>query len=301
MSRVERGSLSNRFPRRATEWRLRSRSLTLGRRPLVMGIVNVTPDSFSDGGRFFGWEAAVEHGLRLAAQGADLLDVGGESTRPYSTPVPEDEELRRVLPVIAELVKRGAPPISVDTSKASVARAALDAGAEIINDVTGLAGDPAMLELAVSSRAGLCAMHMLGTPQTMQDDPRYDDVVREVSDYLGARRDVLEAAGVDRSRIALDPGVGFGKLHPDSLRLLRAVGDLHDWNCPLLIGHSRKGFIGWVLGDKTADRTAGTVGVALALAAQGVQVVRVHDVEPVQQALRLFEACDGIEPVEDSF
>ena len=232
--------------------------------------------------------------------GADLIDVGGESTRPYSTPVPVDEELRRVLPVVSVLAAQGGVPISIDTAKSAVAEAALDAGAEIINDVTGLTGDPAMLPLARDSAVGVCVMHMLGTPQTMQDHPVYDDVVREVGDYLRRRRDELDRAGVSPDRVALDPGIGFGKLHPDSLRLLRAVESYHEFGCPLLVGHSRKSFIGAVLRDKQADRLAGTVGVALALARSGVQVVRVHDVAPVKQALLLFEACGGIEPVPDA-
>jgi len=289
--------LAHRYPRRATAWRLRTRWLDLPRRPLVMGIVNVTPDSFSDGGQFYVADQAIAQGLKLAAAGAELLDVGGESTRPYSAPVSAEEELRRVLPVVKALVASGGPPVSIDTSKALVAEAALAAGAEIINDVTAFEGDPAMMSLARDTQAGVCLMHMRGTPQTMQDDPVYEDVVREVGDYLRRRRDALDAAGIDPSRIALDPGIGFGKLHPDSLRLLREVDLYHDLGCPLLVGHSRKSFIGAVLRDKQADRTAGTVGVALALATRGVQLVRVHDVEPVKQALLLFEACGGIEPM----
>ena len=291
--------LAVRFPRRATTWRLRSRTLELPRRPLVMGIVNVTPDSFSDGGQYFDPERAIEQGLNLAAAGADILDIGGESTRPYAEPVAADEQLRRVLPVVSALAAESRCVVSIDTSKALVAEAALAAGAEIINDVTGLTGDPAMVALARDSEAGVCVMHMLGTPQTMQDDPRYDDVVREVGDYLRQRRDALDQAGIDPQRVALDPGIGFGKMHPDSLRLLRHIGRYHELGCPLLVGHSRKSFISQVLGDPAADRTAGTVGVALALAAQGVQIVRVHDVQPVRQALLLFEACGGIEPLPE--
>lgn len=282
-------------PARATAWRLRTRTLACGRLPLVMGIVNVTPDSFSDGGRFATLDAAVAQAERLAAEGADLLDVGGESTRPYATPVAAAAERRRVEPVIRELCRRLATPVSVDTSKSEVARAALDAGAEVINDVTGLAGDPAMLPLAVASQAGVCAMHMQGTPQTMQDDPRYADVVAEIGGYLRARRDALEAAGIARDRIALDPGIGFGKTHQHNLTLMAEVGRYHELGCPLVVGHSRKGFIAKVLGDKASDRTAGTVGAALALARQGVQIIRVHDVAPLRQALLLFAACGGLD------
>ena len=261
-----------------------------------MGIVNVTPDSFSDGGQFFDPRRAAEHGLALVAAGADLLDVGGESTRPYSDPVAVDEELRRVEAVVAELSAHSGVPVSIDTSKAAVARAALDAGAEVINDVTGLEGDEQMLPLAVETQAGVCAMHMLGTPQTMQDDPSYQDVVSEILAYLRARRDMLQAAGIAPGRICLDPGIGFGKTHAHNLELLRQVGRFHELGCPLLLGPSRKGFIAHVLKDKQCDRAAGTVGVVLALAAQGVQVVRVHDVQAVSHALRLFEACGGLEP-----
>jgi dihydropteroate synthase len=280
---------------RAARWRLRTRVLDFGQLPRLMGILNVTPDSFSDGGLFFDSQRAIDQGLELAAAGADILDVGGESTRPYSDPVSADEELRRVLPVIEELVRQTGLPISIDTSKPQVAQAALDAGAEIINDVTGLAGDPAMLPLAVESGAGVCAMHMLGSPQTMQDNPAYADVVGDILAYLRQRRDALLAGGVSLDRIVLDPGIGFGKTHQHNLTLLAECWRFHDLGCPLLVGASRKGFIAKVLADKAADRTAGTVGVALSLALQGVQVLRVHDVRPVRDALRLFAATGGID------
>jgi dihydropteroate synthase len=279
---------------RAGTWRLRTRSLDLPRRPLVMGIVNVTPDSFSDGGKFADTSAAVDHALRLVEEGADILDIGGESTRPYSTKVPLDEELRRVLPVFEALAGRIGIPLSIDTSKAEVARRVVAAGAEIINDVTGLEGDPEMAAVAAQSQAGVCVMHMQGTPQTMQDGPSYRDVVEEVLDYLRRRRDALVEQGIDAQRIALDPGIGFGKTHEHNLTLVASCRRFHDLGQPLLLGPSRKGFIGKVLGDKAADRTAGTVGVALALAAQGVQVLRVHDVLAVRRALLLFEASGAI-------
>lgn len=288
-------SLAQRYPCRAVQWRLRTRLLSLPDRPLLMGIVNVTPDSFSDGGRFFEPQRAIEQGLQLAADGADLLDVGGESTRPYSTPISADEELRRVLPVVAALCQQSTVPVSIDTSKAAVARAALDAGAEIINDVTGLTGDPDMAPLAVEYRSAVCAMHMQGTPQTMQDDPRYENATAEILVWLAQRCDLLTAAGLDRERIALDVGIGFGKSHQHNLELMANAGRFHELGCPLVVGHSRKGFIGKVLADKHADRTAGTVGAALALAAQGVQIIRVHDVRPVREALMLFQACGGVD------
>jgi dihydropteroate synthase len=288
-------SLESPFPGRADAWQLRTRRLCLPRRPLVMGVLNVTPDSFSDGGQFVETSLAVERALRLAAEGADLLDVGGESTRPYSTPVDAKTELARVLPVIEKLAPDLRIPISIDTSKAEVARQALAAGAELVNDVTALTGDPQMLEVARASRAGLCVMHMQGTPQTMQDNPTYDDVVDEVLEFLRARRDRLVAAGIEPARIALDPGIGFGKSHQHNLTLLAACHRFHELGCPLLVGPSRKSFIGKVLGDKTADRTAGTIGLVLSLAGQGVQIVRVHDVAPVRQALLLYEAAGGFD------
>jgi dihydropteroate synthase len=286
--------LATRFPQRATTWQLRTGQIVFSHRPLLMGIINVTPDSFSDGGQCLDPAQAIEHGLRLVEQGADVLDVGGESTRPYSTPVDSAEELRRVLPVVQVLCERTGVPVSIDTSKAMVAAEAIAAGAEIINDVTGLEGDPRMLDVALKTGAGVCAMHMQGTPQNMQDDPRYGDVVEEVFQYLVERRDALLAHGLDRHRICLDPGIGFGKTHKHNLILLAHCARYHELGCPLLVGHSRKGFIGKVLGDKHADRTAGTIGIALALARQGVQIVRVHDVLPVRQALLLFDAVGGI-------
>jgi dihydropteroate synthase len=281
---------------RALRWTLQSRTLQFSSRPFLMGIVNVTPDSFSDGGQFLNHDAAVAHALKLLDEGADILDIGGESTRPYSTPVSEAEELSRVLPVLQEVrQQRPEAVLSIDTSKAAVAAKAIEAcGVDIINDVTSLTGDPQMLSLVRSSRVGVCVMHMQGTPQTMQDEPRYDDVVGEVFDYLRQRRDSLLAAGIDRGRICLDPGIGFGKTHQHNITLMANCRRFHDLGCPLLVGHSRKGFIGKLIGDKTADRIAGTIGAALALALRGVQIIRVHDIAAVRQALLLFEACGGL-------
>ncbi|HEX4145737.1 MAG TPA: dihydropteroate synthase [Pirellulales bacterium] len=295
MSTAESDSLASRFPARATRWRIGTRTIELPRRPLVMGIVNVTPDSFSDGGIYQDPIAAANRCLEMAAAGADLIDIGGESTRPYANPTSLADELARVVAVLKRLAGKLPIPISIDTTKAAVARAAIDAGAEIINDVSALTADPAMIPLAATTGAGVCAMHMLGTPATMQDDPRYGDVVIEVRQYLARRRDALVSAGIDRRRIALDPGIGFGKTHQHNLTLLAHCHELHALGCPLLVGHSRKGFIGKVLGDKEADRLAGTIGTALSLARQGVQIVRVHDVGPVRQALMLFEATGGID------
>jgi dihydropteroate synthase len=288
-------SLADRFPKRATSWRLIDRTLEFGRVPLVMAIVNVTPDSFSDGGHYFGHEEAVQQSLKLLDEGADILDVGGESTRPYAMPVDEEEELRRVVPVI-ETVHAARPGVvlSIDTSKPTVAKAAIAAGAQIINDISGL-DDPAMIAVARETAAGVCAMHMQGTPQTMQDNPFYEDVAEDVFSFLLARRDALVSAGIARDRICLDPGIGFGKTHQHNLTLMANCWRYHDLGCPILVGHSRKGFIGKVLGDKDADRGFGTVGAAMSLAAQGVQILRVHDVLAVRQALSLFAACGGID------
>ena len=287
--------LSDRYPQRVEQWSLRTRTLSFGRRPLLMGIVNVTPDSFSDGGNFLSHEKAIKHALQLVLEGVDILDIGGESTRPYAIPVEADEELRRVIPVIKGLAVAVDIPISIDTSKAIVAEAALAAGAEIINDVTGLQGDPRMMPLAIETQAGVCVMHMQGTPQTMQDAPQYDDVVSEIHAYLAKRRDVLLATGITPERICLDPGIGFGKTHRHNLTLMANCWRFQDLGCPLLVGHSRKGFLAKLLGDSTLDRTAATVGASLALARQGVQVLRVHDVRPTREALLAFEASGGID------
>jgi dihydropteroate synthase len=289
-------------PSHPTRWLLRTRSLAVPHpgggpgRPLVMGIVNVTPDSFSDGGRHAGVAEAVAHGLVLVAEGAEILDVGGESTRPFATPVDAAEEWRRVGEVVRLLVAEAGVPVSIDTGKAEVAARAIEAGAEIINDVTGLEGDPGMLRVAVESGAGICAMHMRGTPQTMQLDPRYDDVVGEIRDYLVRRRDGLIAAGISPERICLDPGIGFGKTHAHNLELMARAAAFTDLGVPILVGHSRKGFIGRELERDLgrpatlADRDAGTAGAACGLAAAGVHVVRVHAVALVRGALAVHAA-----------
>ena len=270
-------------------WALRSRTLEFTSLPVIMGIVNVTPDSFSDGGKYFGAPNAVEHALQLVTDGAGILDIGGESTRPYSDPVGLQQELDRVIPVIEQIARQTDVPISIDTSKAEVARAAIEAGAEIINDVTGLEGDPQMIEVARQSAAGICAMHMQGTPQTMQDNPVYEDVVEDIYRYLGQRRDVLVQAGIAIEKICLDPGIGFGKAHAHNLRLLKSCDRFHALDCPVLVGHSRKGFIAHVLDDRECERMSGTVGAALGLATQGVQIIRVHDVAELHRALSLFQ------------
>jgi dihydropteroate synthase len=280
---------------RAAVWRLRSRTLALPRRPLLMGILNVTPDSFSDGGKFLDAKTAVEHALQMVADGVDIIDIGGESTRPNAEPVSEQEELKRVMPVLRRLVDSLEVPISIDTRKAAVAQAAIAAGAEIINDVSGLESDPAMVGVTAATGAGACVMHMQGTPQTMQDNPTYGDVAVEVYEYLRGRRDALVAAGIDPQRICLDPGIGFGKTPEQSSTLMSHCRMLHELGCPLLVGASRKAFLGKLLGDATADRTSATIGAALALAAQGIQVLRVHDVRQVREAVLAFEASGGFD------
>ena len=260
-----------------------------------MGIVNVTPDSFSDGGKFSQIDDAVEHALNLANQGAAILDIGGESTRPYSTAVETDQELERVIPVIQELVTKTKTPISIDTSKSVVAAAAISAGAEIINDVTGLQGDAKMIDVALQTGAGVCAMHMQGTPQVMQDNPSYENVTRDIYTYLAQRKSTLVDAGIKPEKICLDPGIGFGKTLDHNLQLIRDCHQFHDLGCPILIGHSRKGFISKLINADLAQasplsidqRDAGTLAISLQLAQQGIQVIRVHEVANTIAALTI--------------
>lgn len=274
-----------------TVWECGSFRLSLDR-PLVMGIVNATPDSFSDGGEHDDPAAAVAWGLRLIAQGADIVDVGGESTRPGSAEVTPAEEIARVRPVVARLAAEGVP-VSIDTRHAETATAALEAGAVIVNDVSGFS-DPAMVALARDCDAGLVAMHMLGEPGTMQADPRYDDVVREVGGYLVAQATMLEARGVARGRIMLDPGLGFGKTVEHNLELLRGIPTLAEAGYPVLIGASRKRFIGAITGaDAPKDRMPGSLAVALFAASRGAAVLRVHDVRATRDALAVLSALEG--------
>ncbi|MEL6915724.1 MAG: dihydropteroate synthase [Pseudomonadota bacterium] len=257
--------------------------------PRLMGILNATPDSFSDGGRYDSTEAALAQAARLEAEGADILDVGGESTRPGAAEVPVAEEIARTAPAIAAM-ELGVP-VSIDTRKAAVGEAALAAGAVLLNDVSGLRFDPGMAPLAARTGAPVCIMHAQGDPETMQDDPRYDNVLLDVYDALEAQRATAEAAGIARSRIILDPGIGFGKTLEHNLALLRGLALLHGLGCPLLLGASRKRFIGTLSGVEAADgRMPGSLAVALAGVAQGAQILRVHDVAPTRQALSLWQA-----------
>ena len=274
------------------QWQLRTRSISFPGMPVVMGILNVTPDSFSDGGENVDVATAVETAMEMQKDGAGVIDIGGESTRPYSEAVTAEEEFSRVIPVIERLQDRISIPISIDTSKAIVARAAIEAGAEIVNDITGLQGDPEMMKVVVESKTGVCLMHMQGNPQTMQDAPEYDHVVQEVYHYLELRKQACLQAGVALERICLDPGIGFGKTHEHNLQLLRGMKQFLKLKTPILIGHSRKGFIGKQIGDKEADRTAGTIGVSIAVAVAGMHLVRVHDVRETVDAFKLFESCN---------
>ena len=272
-------------------WRTSRRVFDLRERGVVMGILNVTPDSFSDGGRFAGTEAAVEHALRMVAEGAEIIDIGGESTRPGSEAVPLDEELRRVVPVIEKLRTLSEVAISIDTSKAAVARAALEAGAEIVNDVTALSGDPAMSAVAAASGAGVVLMHMRGTPRTMQKDPSYDNVAREVKTYLASRLTAARADRIAPDRLAVDPGIGFGKTVQHNLELIASLGTFADLGCPVLLGASRKSFLATVAdGAEPADRDAPTVALTSLGRELGARIFRVHAVRPNVQALRLTEA-----------
>jgi dihydropteroate synthase len=272
-------------------WQLRDRTLTPGTPPRLVGIVNVTPDSFSDGGRHFDRDAAVAQALRLVEQGADILDIGGESTRPGSQPVALDEELSRVIPVIEGLAARTNVPLSVDTSKAEVARRALQAGAHIVNDITALCGDPAMPQIVRDTGAGVILMHMQGTPATMQANPRYDDVVAEVTAFLEARLQACRDLGIASSRIVLDPGIGFGKSVEHNLQLLAHLNALQRLNRPICLGVSRKGFLGKVLGRSLEQRLAGSLAAAcFALVRRTAQLVRVHDVSETRDAIVLLQA-----------
>jgi dihydropteroate synthase len=272
-------------------WRTSRRAFDLSDKALIMGVINTTPDSFSDGGEFAGAAAAIEHGLRLAEEGADILDIGGESTRPGAEPVPADEELRRVIPVIEGLAARTDAALSIDTSKAAVARAAMAAGASIINDVTALTGDAEMAAVAAATEAGVVLMHMRGTPRTMQQGPAYDDVVAEVSDFLRAQAEAAQAAGIARDRIALDPGIGFGKTVEHNLRLIAALPELSRLGYPVLLGVSRKSFLSAAAGaSDLADREAPTIALTALGRSLGARIFRVHAAAGNVRALRITEA-----------
>lgn len=274
---------------RTLTWRAGTHVLECGRRTLVMGVLNVTPDSFSDGGRFFDHEVAVAAGIDMVSDGADLIDIGGESTRPGSTPVPDGEQLERVVPVIKRLTAEVDVPLSIDTRSARVAAGAVEAGASIVNDVTA-GSDPDMFETVRGSEAGMVLMHMRGDPGTMQQLTDYEDVVGEVKEYLRERLHAATDAGIDEERLAVDPGLGFAKTTPQSLLLMREVASFADLGRPLLVGPSRKSFIGDVLGTEVTERTEGTAGAVAWMAAQGAEIVRVHDVKTMVHVVRVLDA-----------
>ena len=275
------------------QWKLARRSLPYGERTLVMGVLNVTPDSFSDGGEFFSLDRAVAHAERMIAEGADLIDIGGESTRPGSAFVTEEEELRRVIPVIERLAAKSLVPISIDTTKSSVARAAIAAGAEIVNDISGLRFDPSIADEAAKVKAGLVLMHSRGTPKTMQQLPPVDDIMSEVIGDLRTSVLVAEERGVARDRIAIDPGIGFGKTLAQNVELIAKLDQLAIAfaEFPIMIGTSRKSFIGKLLDNAPADqRLHGTIASVVASVLNGAHIVRVHDVKAAVDAVRVADA-----------
>ncbi len=260
-----------------------------------MGIVNVTPDSFSDGGRFFSTERAVAHARQLVCEGADILDIGGESSRPGAQPVPFEEELRRVIPVIRAIRREFSVPISIDTYKASVAEAALDAGANIVNDISALRFDSRMVEVVARAGVPVVLMHMQGDPRTMQQNPTYTDVVREIKEFLRERIAYALEHGIEKRRIIIDPGIGFGKTVEHNIEILQRLSELKELGCPILIGTSRKSFIGR-LGSTTSEplpmheRLEGTIASNVIAVMNGAQIVRVHDVAPMKRALAIADA-----------
>ena len=267
--------------------------LGLGKRTLVMGILNVTPDSFSDGGKFFTRESALERARQLIREGADIIDIGGESTRPGAEPVPAAEELSRVIPVIRAIRQESSVPISIDTYKATVAEAALDAGANIVNDISALRFDPQMVKVVARARVPVVLMHMLGEPRTMQQNPVYTDVVREIKEFLGERIAFARAHGIEK--IIIDPGIGFGKTVAHNLEILRRLSELKELGCPILIGTSRKSFIGKLGGTEehplpVQERLEGTIASNVIAVLNGAQIVRVHDVAVMKKALAIVDA-----------
>jgi dihydropteroate synthase len=271
-------------------WALRTRALPIHDRVLVMGILNITPDSFSDGGRYFSIDEAVARGMSIEAEGADLLDIGGESSRPGSQPVSLEDELDRVIPVLSRLAGRLRIPISVDTTKAEVARRSLDLGAETINDVSALTHDPHMAEVIARYRAGLIVMHMQGVPATMQEKPFYTDIVEELTQFFRQRIEAAVAAGIELNRIAIDPGLGFGKRLEDNLTVLGKLSSFLGLGHPIVIGPSRKGFLGTLLNRHVEEREWGTAAAVACSVLNGADVVRVHSVTEMRDVVRVSHA-----------
>lgn len=270
--------------------RFRGEELKIGEKTLVMGVINVTPDSFSDGGLFLEPAKAIEHGLKMAEEGAEIIEVGGESSRPGSDPLPLEEELRRVIPVVEGLASCIRIPISVDTYKSQVAERAIEGGAQMINDISGLSFDPQMASVAARYDSPLIIMHIKGSPKTMQQNPHYDDLMGEIIAYLRDRMKKAERAGVDPSQVIVDPGIGFGKRVRDNLVILNRLDDLNILGRPILIGTSRKSFIGSVLGLEVHQREIGTLATVAVSAMKGAHIVRVHDVAPARQVIDMVDA-----------
>jgi len=272
---------------------IRGGELELGERTLLMGVLNVTPDSFSDGGLYFDKELAIERALQMVEEGADIIDIGGESTRPFSEPTPLEEELKRVIPVIEAITSKIPVPISIDTYKAKVAFEALQAGARIVNDISGLRFDREMVKVVAESGAGLIVMHIKGTPKTMQLDPHYDDVMGEIKAYLKESIEKAESEGVCPESIVVDPGIGFGKKLHHNLEIFRRLNELEELGKPILVGPSRKSFIGEILGLPVSERLYGTLGAVAYCALKGVHIVRVHDVKAARQVVDIIDAIQS--------
>jgi dihydropteroate synthase len=270
--------------------RFGKRNVDLSSRTHIMGVLNVTPDSFSDGGKFFRWDDAVRQGMDMIEEGADIIDVGGESTRPGSDPLPVEEELSRVIPVIESLSGKTDLPISIDTYKSEVARRALDAGARMINDISALRFDPEMRKVASEFEVPVVLMHIKGTPRDMQKDPHYDHVIAEITDYLSQSIRMAQSAGIDRGKIIVDPGIGFGKRLQDNLNILKNLREFSILRCPILIGCSRKSFIGKVLDLPVQERLEGSLAALAAAVMNGANIVRVHDVKESKRVVSLIDA-----------
>lgn len=266
-----------------------------GKRTYIAGVLNITPDSFSDGGLYFGVDKALRQAERLIEAGADLLDIGGESTRPFSQPVPLEEELSRIIPVIKAIRERFDIPISVDTYKAKVAEEALSAGANLVNDISALRFDPKMAEVVARYQVPVILMHMKGTPQTMQIDPSYEDVIQEIKQFFEQRIEAAERAGIRREHILLDPGIGFGKRLEDNLKIIREVDAFFELGLPVMLGPSRKSFLGQILDKEARERDTGTMAVVALAAFQGVHLVRVHNVEMARDTIKVIQALKEVQ------
>lgn len=287
---MERGTKGVRFTIKMII-QFKSKNLDLSSRTHIMGILNITPDSFSDGGRFFKFNDAVRRGMKMAEEGADIIDIGGESTRPGSDPVTLEEELSRVIPVIESLAKRTDIPISIDTYKANVAKQALDAGAQMINDISALRYDPAMRKIAAQYNVPVVLMHIQGTPKNMQQNPSYEDVIGEIAGYLKESIQIAMEVGIEKEKIIIDPGIGFGKRLEDNLNILKNLKKFSILNCPILIGCSRKFFIGKILNLPADERLEGSLAALAVAVMNGANLVRVHD---VKESKRVLEVVDAI-------